>query len=330
MKRNLGRGPKEGQADLDALAAAAQEPDPDRRWQRLAALLDLDRFLSFMALEVMLCHRDGYCLARNNFRVYDDPGADRLVFLPQGMDQLLGKADLPWRPQMAGVVARAIMELPEGRRRYAERFAALFHRCFEVAALTNRVNQLVAELRPVLPRDELDRVVREAGEVCGRLVRRQAFLEAALKLPEPAPIELPAGVARLGTWFKVDEPLGGRMRLVRDADGRQSLHIKAGPATAASWRAVVLLKTGRYRFEGRARVAAVQPLPYGRHQGAALRVSGQTRVSNGLLGDSSWRPLAAEFAVGAGTTGIELICELRASQGEAWFDFDSLRLVRRE
>ncbi len=330
MKRNLGRGQKEGQPDLNALAAAALEPDPDRRWQRLAALLDVDRFLSFMALEVMFCHRDGYSLARNNFRIYHDPGADRLVFLPAGMDQLLGKADLPWRPQMAGVVARALMELPEGRRQYTKRFADLFQRCFEVAALTNRVNELVAEVRPLLRGDELDRVVREAGEVCGRLVRRQAFLEAVLKQPEPAPTELPAGVARLGTWFKVDAPRGGRMELVRDALGRQSLLIRAGPVTAASWRAVVLLKKGRYRFEGRARVAAVQPLPYGRHQGAALRVSGQTRASKGLVGDSTWQPLAAEFEVGAETTETELICELRATRGEAWFDFDSLRLVKRD
>jgi hypothetical protein len=330
MKRNLGRGQKEGQPDLDALAAAAQEPDPDRRWQRLAALLDMDRFLSFMALEVMFCHRDGYSLARNNFRIYHDPVADRLVLLPAGMDQLLGKADLPWRPQMAGVVARAVMELPEGRRQFTERFGALLARGFDVGALTNRVNALVAEVRPLLRGDDLDRMVREAGEVCGRLVRRQAFLEAALRQPEPAPIELPAGVTRLGTWFKVDAPPGGGMELVRDALGRPSLHIRAGPATAASWRAVVLLTQGRYRFEGRARVAAVQPLPYGRHQGAALRVSGQTRASNGLVGDSTWQPLTAEFEVGAGTTKTELICELRASGGEAWFDFDSLRLVRRE
>ena len=29
-----------------------------------------DRFLSFLATEVMLCHWDGYALNRNNFRVY--------------------------------------------------------------------------------------------------------------------------------------------------------------------------------------------------------------------------------------------------------------------
>jgi hypothetical protein len=29
-------------------------------------------------------------------------------------------------------------------------------------------------------------------------------------------------------------------------------------------------------------------------------------------------------------TDIELVCELRALQGEAWFDLASLRLIRRQ
>src|SRR5437016_389930 len=64
LARISGDGP-EDLADLKALAAAAQEPDLERRWERLGQTLDLSRFISFMAMEVMTCHRDGYCLARN-------------------------------------------------------------------------------------------------------------------------------------------------------------------------------------------------------------------------------------------------------------------------
>ena len=35
-------------------------------------------------------HRDGYCLARNNFRVYHDVDSGRFVFFPHGMDVLFG------------------------------------------------------------------------------------------------------------------------------------------------------------------------------------------------------------------------------------------------
>ena len=44
---------------LDALGRAAQEPDLTQRLVRMGEVLDLDRFLSFMAMEIMLAHWDG-------------------------------------------------------------------------------------------------------------------------------------------------------------------------------------------------------------------------------------------------------------------------------
>jgi len=38
--------------------------------------------------------------------------------------------------------------------------------------------------------------------------------------------------------------------------------------------------------------------------------------------------MAPEFTVWAATEDIELICELRATKGEAWFARESLRLVQ--
>ncbi len=97
MKRHLGGGGS-SQTELRRAAEAAAELDLNRRWERLQAAVDMERFLSFVAMEVMICHWDGYSLGRNNFRIYHDPAADRLVFLPTGMDQIFAKADLTWRP----------------------------------------------------------------------------------------------------------------------------------------------------------------------------------------------------------------------------------------
>src|SRR5205085_11641622 len=66
MKRQSGLGPLDW-SDLKAVAAAAQEPDLNKRWQRLDHVLDLNRFISFMAMEMITCHWDGYCIGRNNF-----------------------------------------------------------------------------------------------------------------------------------------------------------------------------------------------------------------------------------------------------------------------
>src|SRR5262245_7252242 len=93
---------------LAALLRAVREADLTNRCAELARVLDLDRFLTFMALEVMLGHWDGYCLHENNYRIFHDRSAGRLVFLPHGMDQLFGmrrpEMDPPIAPQMSGMV----------------------------------------------------------------------------------------------------------------------------------------------------------------------------------------------------------------------------------
>ena len=85
-------------SDLNRLRELNRISDSRQRWQELERLVDVDQFLSFMAIEVMICHRDGYSLARNNYRLYHEPSQDRFVFLPHGMDQLFGRSDFPWRP----------------------------------------------------------------------------------------------------------------------------------------------------------------------------------------------------------------------------------------
>src|SRR5207237_10608961 len=49
----------------------------DPRLRRLEAVLDLDRFYSFLALEIMTCHFDGYARGINNYWVYSESGAER-------------------------------------------------------------------------------------------------------------------------------------------------------------------------------------------------------------------------------------------------------------
>jgi hypothetical protein len=140
-------------------------------------------------------------------------------------------------------------------------------------------------------------------------------------------IEFQAGAARLDGWLIAEAPMRGKMDQVDGPGNLSSLHIVAGAETLASWRARSLVGRGRYRFEGRARVAGVRPLPYGLHQGAGLRVGGNARRMDSLTGDSSWQLLSAEFQVEQPTEEIEFICELRARAGEAWFDLDSLKVV---
>ena len=112
-------------------------------------------------------------------------------------------------------------------------------------------------------------------------------------------------------------------------DGKAALWILAGPVTSASWRAKALLTKGRYGFEGKVRTQGVEPLAFGNNQGASLRVVGVPAAkTDRILGDEDWKDLRVEFEVSSAEQEVELICELRARQGQCWFDLDSLRLIR--
>jgi hypothetical protein len=315
-------------ASLKALAAAALEPDPARRWARLQQTLDTERFVAFMAMEVILCHRDGYCSARNNFRVYHDLDTGKVVFFPHGMDQLLGRADFPCHPFMAGLVAQAVLDTPQGKTLYEAALHSLFTNLFKTDLLVQRVEQLTRELRPFLSGHEFNRLEREAALVKERILERRRNIEVQLGRPPLKPMRFQAGVGQPEGWLAVEAPAGGTLDRAKAPGDILALHIVAGPRTLASWRTRALLQPGRYRFEGRARVAGVKPLPSGIHQGAGLRIGGSNRQAANLVGDSSWQRLVAQFQVEDTAAEIELICELRASAGEAWFDLDSLRIVQ--
>jgi hypothetical protein len=281
-----------------------------------------------MALEVMLCHRDGYCLARNNYRVYDDLDSGKILFFPHGMDQLFGKPDASWQPVMAGLVAKAVMQTPEGARRYEAAFASLLARVFRVPALVARVDRVVADLRPALTGAEFAAISDAAGKVKERMVLRQISLRRQLNEPKRDLLAFTNGIAHPGGWVQVDGSSSTQMEQGQAPDHIPSLHILARAGSGASWRTKVYLGRGRYRFEARVKVAGVKPLPFGKFQGAGLRIVGNLRKSGDVLGDANWRGLGEDFEVTEEAREVELVCELRAAGGEAWFGLESLRLVQ--
>lgn len=317
-------------SDLDRLLEAASETDGMKRAELLARSLDLERFFSFVAMEIMTCHWDGYSLNRNNYRVFHDRDADRMVFMPHGLDQMFGvrrsSPDSSIDPSMRGSVAQAVMSTSGSRERYLERIATLRANVFIEEKLTNRVHELARRIRPTLAAyapelaEEHD---REVGYLCQRIGDRARSISEQLASPEN-PISFDAhGVARLPDWAPVQRQRGMVDLELAERDGRKVLQVAAGPGGGVgAWRTRVLLEAGAYRFEGNARTRGV-----GRAGGVTLRISG-TRDLSIQASDDEWSLFSCSFAISQPLAEIELICEMRAGRGEAWFDLESLRLVR--
>jgi spore coat protein CotH len=341
-KLMTGDGPKD-RSDIKAVVAACREPDPAKRWVRMAELIDIDKFVTFAALEHMLCHWDGYCRNRNNYRFYFEPKSKKLYFIPHGMDQMFGDVGFSVANPSGALVDTAVMANPEWRAKYNTRLGELMY-LFAPDRLTERIARHHQRMRPYLAdlgEDAVNEFDRKTKEFIDRVVQRRENLAKQIAgLPmgsivvsrPPATIPFsPDGVAIPTRWQEYADTKDAVMQMNGPAGipGMRTLFIGTGPngRCIASWRAKVMLPKGKYRFEARARTGNVIPIPGAVPIGAGIRVSGQGRT-NHLNATTGWTNLSHEFEVTAPAQEVELIAELRAAGGRVTFDTASMRIVK--
>ena len=341
LERTSGEGDVRNRADLKALVEAATDSDHQRRLEKLEKTLDLERFLSFSIVEMVTWHWDGYTLKKNNYRIYHDPDSGKMVFFPHGMDQMFWDPNarvVPSRNQAEGLVVRALLETSEGQRRYRARAATLVTNIFTVERLTNQIQQLRARIRPVLAEINPGQARQHDQAVANLLnavVQRAKRVREILGEPEPEPLRFnSSGEGQLVKWQTFDPRGTGRLERQTDPNGRKLLHIAAaeGGRCTASWRTRVLLPGGRYVFSARIRTAGVVALTKdvnSKGVGAGIRQSQHQVRKHGLIGDNEWQTVEYEFEIPGESGDAALLCELRAEQGEAWFELGSLKVTKK-
>jgi spore coat protein H len=165
-RRQSGDGPKDG-SDIRALIEACQEPDMVKRWPRVEQMVDIDRFLTFTAMELLMCHWDGYNRNRNNYRFYIEPKSRKIHFFPHGTDQLFGDPNFGVFDAFSSIVGNAVLSNPEWRLRYRRRLLALMKHFVPADRLLQRVDAHQKRLTPIVaelggyPAQEFDYHVRQ-------------------------------------------------------------------------------------------------------------------------------------------------------------------------
>lgn len=328
---NCGEDPKNN-SGLRALRAAVR----DGSYSRLEKALDIDRFLSMLALEVILCHWDGYSFNRNNWRVFHDLQANRMVFIPHGLDQLFGDGRR-FEPTAAGgpasasgEVTQAVLATAQGKQRYRELIAQISTNVFKAEEIAAHIDEIVAGVAPALAETDPNqaRAFRQgASRLKQKILRRGEALHGRPSLPL-RPVEFGSeGILRLTGWKQSDVQAGDPTLTERgEGEGNRILSVRANGPSTGSWRTRLMLPRGKYQFEGRVRLSGVTVADGDTRSGAGLRIS--KSMPKKLTGTTDWRPYKFLFEVTEPASDIELICELKATAGEALFDANSLRLVR--
>ena len=341
LERDLdGDGDVRDWSDLKALVTASKISDPVERFDELSKVLDVDRFATYAALQIMTWDWDGYIMNRNNYRVYHDRDSGKMVFFPHGMDQMFWQTDqqpIPVPGRFNSLVGRAFIETPQGRRLYKQRFGEVFTNYFQIETLTNRVNELAALLKPHA--GNTNEYNNQVTRIRNLITSQHANFTRRLNEPEPMPLKFRSGVAAITNWTIPLTP-PDRANAIRERvafDGHDTLHILTTNKmtnTSASWRASVMLEQGVYRFEALARCAGIVPTTQTndlkKGVGAGIRIHATSRPrQNKLVGDESWTKL--EYAITnkiSEPVEFELLCELRAVAGEVWFDLASMKLFK--
>src|SRR5579862_909953 len=319
-------------AGLHALTQAIREADPAVRWRRLEETLDVNRFLTFMAMEVIVWHWDGYCMNQNNYRVFHDLEANKIVFIAHGMDQMFGKgrsgADCSIYPPWRGMVAKAVMSTAQGRQLYLARLGELYTNVFRVEGLLKEVDRLSSVVQEVIAESNPQSALayqRRVDALKAHIEERDRSLARQLAdASKPSDPDLSEPVHLTGWTARIQD---GQPEFDKNADESRAnlLHISAlHGKSSGSWRTRLQLESGRYRFETEMRVRTVGAA--GQGIGAGLRIYGGRPIRE-VSGSTEWRPLAYEFQVDE-SREIEFICELRATDAEVWFDAQKIRVVR--
>lgn len=330
LERDGGKGPLDF-SDLLALREATSSPLAERP-ERLGKTLDVERFLSLMAIQMTLDDWDGYVRNRNNYRIYFQADG-RAVFLPSGMDQLLRHADAPVRDTYSGRVASALMALPAERLRLRDRMRALGSNVLSESWLSEQMREIQTRMdaSASLTRMSPQSLFPERDNQTSRLKQRMAVVRRELEQwPDPLPPWSKGRRQELGNarWTPYVQTGKADCITTNDLNGQRLIQIQIREGTTrATLRTGLTLPAGRYRFSGMARTEGVVPLKDDLGVGAGLRLTGVTGTQH-LEGDTDWSPLRHDFEQ-TEDGPVEFILELRAHQGQAWFDLDRLGIEAR-
>lgn len=327
LERDSGDGPRD-HSDLIKLREACEMMNKGRT-VKLESVMNIKRFIDFMAIEAMICHWDGYCQNRNNFRLWLSTELGQSLFFPHGMDQLFDKSHASILEHPSAIVADAVQQHPGWRKLYRERLKQLLPH-LKYRTLNKKLKAQGNKMERALRRHDKDHareLNRAVQQLMGKVTARYKNLEKQVRAPEPQPLAFKGSrPLKLGDWNPSGET--DHIELKKRSTGGTTLHIACKSAGSkerrGAYRKTVMLKRGTYRLSAMVRTDNVQALENG---GGGVRIMADKAASGAFLGDTKWTEVHCEFEVTKLSSNVQLRLELRGRDGKAWFRLSSLKLA---
>ena len=143
---------------LNALNDVIINADETELIEKLSAVLNVDQFVRYWAIEGLIWHRDSYSGNANNYFLYADPNdGHRFHFLPWGIDTSMyidRRNNYPRSILARGKLANRLMSTDEGKAKYFQELDSLVHNVWDTEKLLARITDYESVLTPILADEE--------------------------------------------------------------------------------------------------------------------------------------------------------------------------------
>ena len=180
-------------SDIDAVVGALRDSS-DAGLKALGEIVDLDRFLSFWATEVLVGHWDGYAGDRNNYWFYREPDG-RFVFMPWGTDGTFHLQDDPNPfdnisdppPSVLALTAipNRLYNHPDWRAKYVARLTEILDAVWDETELLAAVDEMAAIVQQHALPEEARAAAADTERVRTFVLKRKAEILTDLSPTPP-------------------------------------------------------------------------------------------------------------------------------------------------
>lgn len=145
-------------SDLVPLANVVDNSPDSTFVADLAPYIDVDKFMTYWATEVVTDHWDGYANDHNNFFVYHDPTTNKLELIPWGPDAALqpgatfgpiGSTNGPVAVAANGALAWRLFSLPATKQQFLDRQQSLLASVWKESDLLAEAARMQALIAPI-------------------------------------------------------------------------------------------------------------------------------------------------------------------------------------
>ena len=162
----------EQQQRIIEFAKLIHEGDQEEFNSQIREYLDLDNFLSFLAVNAMLSNLDSFLGGSQNYYAYLSPETNKILFIPWDLDHSFGALEIIGtaesrlqhsikQPQIGfgkNRLIERILEIPEIKQAYLTRVDQLLNSVFEQQKWLDQVDEMAAFVGPKLAEGERARM----------------------------------------------------------------------------------------------------------------------------------------------------------------------------